>query len=324
MELRPILKAIIDGMEKLGERALSMPAFEIPATKGPLGSFGLATPSGGRIVTAKSKFTSPQTLSSAEQSLPKYSFDFSSLPFVKPIENPSPFRVDWSEKLNGARREFRRLSEELAEPIRKNEFSGIIADDVSGRIPALFIQNQMRRAAAEQRTHTVPTTYFMAGGRGGLGMLDQLEYFHETIPNMVQRLNLIPQANRSGRFLFVTDGIDSGGSLSRAAQAMERAQIKYDVASLGSRRHTDLLEMRDWPTATRFFTGNKGGQVELYSGGPQSYPLLSSLRVAIGVEKYGSEAISRVNRDNIPSLVSLRQELKGLSNEIFDEVHGIR
>ena len=153
----------------------------------------------------------------------------------------------------------------------------------------------------------------MASGHPGLGSgLDKV--------NRIKKLSELMEENRpqlaSGRALIVTDFIADGRSVGQLGKALDKHGIKFDVAAMAS--WNDMETLRNLQGLSHDVGLSKGtGTGGLFTFGPGSG---NALRTAVGVEKYGAEALSRMNRQDVEAVKLLRQELNPFSRYMFERV----
>jgi hypothetical protein len=216
-----------------------------------------------------------------------------------------------------AKRKLSRMIGDISTNVRERRWSSVFADDVSGRIPGIVIWEQMRKWAHEQQLKP-PGLYFLASGRGGVGVVGDpfasITYEPENLKNLTNRITAIRTRENLERVLLVTDYLESGKSINRLATALLAQNVPFDVLSVGTALTEDQYKIL-YPAMqnSKFFTGGRSHEMWTGSAGART-----AFRQAIGVEKYGSEATSRPNRVDRAAISTLRKQLSLLSQEFYD------
>jgi len=131
------------------------------------------------------------------------------------------------------------LIESLAEPIRKiidkvrndldsGQFSVIIGEDASGRLPALIFKDIVdffNSECGEEKSKI----YFLAGSKDL--SFEQSEKKIQQIIEFLKSKNL-PSAVAGKKVLIVTDQVSTGQSLTPLIRAFESMGIDYEIAAL--------------------------------------------------------------------------------------------
>ncbi len=162
------------------------------------------------------------------------------------------------------------LLHELHEPIAGNDYSVILGDDTSGRIPALLIGKVINSYNKEHGLPSIPVRFVQGSGRD--------EDREQVFSAVEDRLNRLPATARAGRVLVVTEGISSGKSIAHLGAGITASGMEFDVAALdgtgfsrdttqkGRRRffivgkraqvvEDEVLDFRGWPRTTRLYCG---------------------------------------------------------------------
>ncbi len=179
-----------------------------------------------------------------------------------------PYRISAVEEILPG---IARLVHEMREPLANSDYSVIIGDDTSGRIPALLLGKLINRHRAEHGMPPVPVRFVQGSGR---------EEDREHVATAVEdRLNRLSPDARSGRVLVVTEGISSGRAIAQIGAGITARGMEFDVAALdgtgfsrdgkrkgrkrflivGKRAPVDYgdapFDERGWPRSTRLFCG---------------------------------------------------------------------
>ncbi len=152
---------------------------------------------------------------------------------------------------------------QLKDKINNGEYSWIVGDDASGRVPALIFLNVMKKIYKEKGFEE-PKLYFIAGGRESFQdqKLEKVskyiepffeehthqEYDYETgIKKTIKDvLSFFSKKNknteRGGRVLFVTEIIARGEGLEPITKAFIKNNLAYDIATLFGATEKEKME----------------------------------------------------------------------------------
>lgn len=118
---------------------------------------------------------------------------------------------------------------ELRHEINDGKYDTIIGEDVSGRIPALIFGRVIKNIY-DLKNYPLPQSLFFAGSGGGLESKRETE---EKITKIMETvINSRKGKNAESKVLIVTEYIETGLSLQLLIDALERAGIDFDIATL--------------------------------------------------------------------------------------------
>lgn len=118
---------------------------------------------------------------------------------------------------------------QIQEKILRHDYSFIIGDDASGRLPALLFSRLLGNIY-EKDGIKKPETRFMAGSRDLVGQ--EAENKRKIIEDYLREQVLPEVAARKGKVLIVTDTIYSGKSLMPLVDALTALRIPCEVVTL--------------------------------------------------------------------------------------------
>jgi len=123
------------------------------------------------------------------------------------------------------------ILDDLSPAIERGEYSVIIGDDASGRIPTLII-NDVLRSLYEDTNIPPPLVRFIAGSRHAVDTARTTK--ERSVSDQVERILRDAQKSRAdGAVLIVTDTISSGQSLLPLTMALRDIGVEADIASIG-------------------------------------------------------------------------------------------
>lgn len=124
---------------------------------------------------------------------------------------------------------FESLLNQLKPHLENGEYSVIVGDDKSGRIPTLVVRRIAKRVY-ESRGSTVPQALFYNSPRNdevsNVEAVEAAEVFRK-------RLRKIKEDNPSGKVLIVTDAIVGGDHVGNLSKVVGEEGLGYDIATLG-------------------------------------------------------------------------------------------
>lgn len=118
---------------------------------------------------------------------------------------------------------------QIQEKILHHDYSFVIGDDASGRLPALLFSRLLTNIYEKDGIEK-PETRFLAGSRNLTGQeaIDKEKMIEDYL-----REQVLPEvARRKGKVLIVTDTIYTGKSLKPLADALYSLKIPFEVATL--------------------------------------------------------------------------------------------
>lgn len=156
---------------------------------------------------------------------------------------------------------------QLKEAIISGKYDAIIGDDASGRIPTLVFRKIMEARIHKLHLNLTPEeqrdalkTYFVTGSaavkwnsdfpdrKGAMNQsnADMLKYFKSIKPNI------------KNKALLITEYISTGGVITGLAEALKKAGIPFDVATVVKREEYDEVDKNISSKGGRLFIGSYG------------------------------------------------------------------
>jgi hypothetical protein len=221
-------------------------------------------------------------------------------------------RLNPTERMHIAKEQLFGLGQNLAEGIRNNHWQIVVGEDVSGRVPALFIYELMKQYNAAHNVEP-PKLFFLSSGKKIEA--DGQRVDHDNFEELFDYIKQHRDVAKNKRVLYITDVVHSGDTLLKSTIALGGNGIVYDVASLDSYISPsvrDKVGLRQ----TTFYTGPQVDEEELgnlYTG----FGGKPALRQAVGVEKDGNKPITRATYQNSGSVAELRAQIKSLAKEAY-------
>ncbi len=126
-----------------------------------------------------------------------------------------------------------RILQQIQPELMKGAYSLIIGDDVSGRIPAI-IMNEAVRKIYKAYGHPAPMLRFVAGGRRAEEETPSQERSRqlEMRDRMASMNNELLRSGDAPRALLVTEAIMTGDAMELVVCTLERERIKTDIAAI--------------------------------------------------------------------------------------------
>ena len=122
---------------------------------------------------------------------------------------------------------------QLRESIKSGDFSTIIGDDASGRIPALIFGKFLNGYNTKHGLNKVETLFFAGSGRN-----PKEDFEHYIKSDEIEAYLKTQGLDRD--VLIVTDTVSSGNSLRPLTIALKRIGKKYEIASVGKSTSNEL------------------------------------------------------------------------------------
>lgn len=224
-------------------------------------------------------------------------------------------RLSPAERLQMANEQLVGLSRKLAEGIRNNQWQILIGEDVSGRIPALFIYELIKRYNSSNNI-SPPQLFFLASGKNVV--VEGERVAQENVEDLAEYVKAHRELARGKRALYITDVVHSGESLQKSAIALGVNGIHFDIASLDSHISssvTNSLGLKE----SKLYTGTMVDAEQLgnlYTG----FGGKPALRAAVGVEKNGNEPTTRATYQDTAAVNDLRAQIKTMANEAYTTI----
>ena len=198
------------------------------------------------------------------------------------------------EQLRGS---IKTILEKMRLKINNGEYTHIIGDDASGRIPALIF-DKVLGGIYKEKGYVKPKTKFFAGERFS-ATADQ-EHKTKQIGKFLDKY--VVEKNKDAKVLVVTDVIFTGLSLRPVARALQEKFIEFDVAAIG-------------------FTGDVRKKDEMFGSAKVFYgmtdlPSVYGARDLAGVKKEKGELFSYPSKA-FKETKEARQDANALSEDLI-------
>jgi len=217
-----------------------------------------------------------------------------------------------------------RILNQIAPELEEGAYRLIIGDDVSGRIPAIVV-NEAITKIYKAYGHPAPMLRFVAGGKREKELphmeIKRAEDMRQRVMGMNEELM---QKGISPRALFVTEAISTGEAMKVVSKALSTERIKTDIAALGfigdQFEGGELKEVEAKLSGARLVYGTKD-LPSIYTD--------NNLRLLQGVSKeHGSSTSSRltdhrIHRDDVPYIQAKVNAARVLAIKVGDEVASI-
>ena len=116
---------------------------------------------------------------------------------------------------------------EIKDKVLQDEYSMLIGDDTSGRIPTLIFRGVINNMLKENEKEPLPT-FFIRGDYGRLPAMDR--------KRLTKQIQSIPTEN--SKALIITDYMRSGLHIRRIGTVTHKAGAVYDVAAISRDNET--------------------------------------------------------------------------------------
>lgn len=140
--------------------------------------------------------------------------------------------------------------EKIREKIENGEYSVIIGDDSSGRIPTYIIRKIIEKVYKKNGIKN-PKTIFITGMP-----IKNYELKEERIEFIKKNIRIAMRKRISGRGLIVTEYIETGLSIFPIVKALKEMNIPFDVISLSSMNNKSL-EFAESTLGTKIITSEE-------------------------------------------------------------------
>jgi hypothetical protein len=129
------------------------------------------------------------------------------------------------------------ILDELKKPIERGEYSLIVGDDYSGRIPALFLYETIKRISEATGLEAPQITFVSSGKRSEKRSYDKDQA--GVIADHLTKAGYAPQKGK--RALLVTESLSGGGSVKVITTALKADGFKADTVVLNG----TLMELNE-------------------------------------------------------------------------------
>jgi hypoxanthine-guanine phosphoribosyltransferase len=194
------------------------------------------------------------------------------------------------------------LTEQLQERLESAEYSHVIGDDSSGRIPTLIIKDVIEKIYENNGSPQL-TVRFLAGSRYANDPVAKKDTIGEYLDKEIN-----PPTGK--RVLIVTDVIDTGSGLIPLTQALKEKGIIYDVATLFMYEPNHKLQIED----------KLGGKIILGSQDTFHTPRIFKSSEYSGVEKNPDDLHAKKFADN-PEAQETVNNMRVLAKEAAEDIY---
>lgn len=164
----------------------------------------------------------------------------------------------------------KRILEQIKDKIENHEYTSVLGDDTSGRIPALLLSKIINKIYKEQGNARL-NTLFTASGReltnefkSNTEMRKQWEITEKYLESVKNALDK--------RTLLVTEYVFSGKTVLAISQILDKLGIGVDIAAITAPEQEDDKEMKEnlrhLPSGFDFIIGIRGFRPHLYRNAP--------------------------------------------------------
>jgi hypothetical protein len=143
------------------------------------------------------------------------------------LQRLDEYEMDQTVKaINRIRPSIDELVHKLRPGIKGGEWSSVIGDDVGGRLPSLLI-GELMQGHAREHGQASPQRLFLAGGRDQGSRMEALDRYIGEIKALV-----------GPRALFVTEYIETGGTIKDIVGLFKKHGINCDIATVQLNKET--------------------------------------------------------------------------------------
>lgn len=214
-----------------------------------------------------------------------------------------------------------RILNQLAPELEEGAYKMIIGDDVSGRIPAIVV-NEAITKIYKAYGHKAPMLRFVAGGKREHELPHMESTRTEDMRTRVMGMNEeLMRAGDAPRALLVTEAVSTGEAMRMVTRALNNERIKTDVAALG------FIGAKYYVQNLTEVEAKLSGARLIY--GTENLPSIygdRNLRLLQGVAKeHGSSTSSRltdheIHRDDVPYIQAKVNAARVLAIKVGSDV----
>lgn len=205
-----------------------------------------------------------------------------------------------NEEIEELREPIKNLLEQMRPKIDSAEYSLLIGDDASGRIPTLIFRKIFKELYQDSGEKT-PETIFIAGsGAGYYNEEDQ----KQAIPEKIQAINeLLKKHAPKKKILIITDFIVSGSSIRPLLQTLHDLNYPFDVAaiSMAQPQQTDAI--------------SKNFNCQIYGGDAKHSPKIYQNPYLTGISKLHTDLHATPYKPKLVSKPHLQPVLAQIMHE---------
>ncbi|HPW34658.1 MAG TPA: hypothetical protein PK367_02800 [Candidatus Paceibacterota bacterium] len=148
---------------------------------------------------------------------------------IKFQQTPEDEGEEKIEAIEDLRRPVERIMSQIIESVEGGQYSVIIGEDCSGRIPTLIFSRIINKIY-DGRNINHPSVYFIAGSKGFSSNPNDFEPKVKAISDFVEKIKV--KMKKGSKILIVTDTISTGSSLAPLIDALKRFDVDYEIATI--------------------------------------------------------------------------------------------
>ncbi len=134
------------------------------------------------------------------------------------------------------------LLERLKPHIENGEYSILISDETSARIPTLIVRNIVNNIYRKKGTKSIDAL-FVLGKYGREHGKEQRERDKMLTPELNRRLEIIRKSNPNKKALIVTELIKGGWNVGSISELLDDLGMPHDIAALRMDRTVDDIQV---------------------------------------------------------------------------------
>jgi len=237
------------------------------------------------------------------------------------LEKPqfTPEKEIKTPEIKGSREDFENLLNQLKKNIERGEYSAIIGDDFSGRIPTLIIREVIDRVYKSRERKSIKTFFLRPPTDDPMSW----ELLRQQLPKNAAKIKTELKDDKP-RVLLVTELVSGGRSIEQLLEALNGQGLRADVAALelANPNNTRFLKMCKDHGANLFYSsGSAGIQFFMLAHEKEARPLLK-----IDIEKTKKRGrileIAKIKRGGKPQeeVIQEREDINKLSEILFQKV----
>jgi hypothetical protein len=195
-----------------------------------------------------------------------------------------------------------RLTAELLPHVKQGEYSCLVGDDTSGRIPTLVLRKVINSEYAKIGLPPIPTYFF----HGNLSERKKAE--------LGRRLHDVQVTRSKTKALVITEYMQNGGHVANIKAMLDMAKVKFAVASIALAMPKDSYRGA-LTRAVQIFSGDEGldkGRV------PRIYGETSLTGISKDYRRVFKDKDARIK------VIEARQNVNAISNSLIAYVESLR
>jgi anti-sigma28 factor (negative regulator of flagellin synthesis)/hypoxanthine phosphoribosyltransferase len=234
----------------------------------------------------------------------------------KPTEEELEAEEDAQEVAESIKRSLEKILKQLKEQILQGDYSLVLGDDCSGRIPAEIIFQTIKMIYEKKGYEEPKITFVTSTG------YDPDGGHSEAVAKHLEKFGYKPEEGK--RALVVTESMSSGESVKVLTKALEELGFDWDVATLNNYKHWDNDEDKGfWERfLEKFRKKEESGSHRIIEGIPDSQRYVIDRHDLAGVEKQYSDTedepvvSQRTPEDDQDYVNAMREAIDELSGEL--------